>query len=270
MLLKILDPDKLFHNYFGLKVKILILISISINLLWLSYTTLHFFNLLLCFYFAILYLRTAIEVGFHRYFAHRSYETSYFKSRLLLLIGSLIGVGSCLSWVGVHRTHHRYSDKKEDPHSPHNIGILKVWLTIWDNNWIVQPATVKDLFRDKWQIFIHKNYFKIILLWISFLIAVSYFVKSIMPLILLFSLPCSLTFLLSGITNGLGHTSGYKTFNSNDHSYNQHWPRWLLLTAGLHNNHHAYPNTWYYNIRNKWYEFDIEGLIIKYFLISKK
>jgi stearoyl-CoA desaturase (delta-9 desaturase) len=269
MISKFLDPDKLFHNYFGMKVKLLILISLVINAIWLIYDDVSLLGFLFCFYFAVLYLRTGVEAGFHRYFAHRSYETTHLKSRFLLLLGSSIGVGSCLGWVGVHRIHHRYSDKKEDPHSPHNIGIVRVWATMWDNNWIVPPATVKDLFKDKWQLFLHKNYFKVLLSWMAFLSAVSYFVGSAMPIILLFSLPCSLTFLLSGITNGLGHTRGYKNFESNDHSHNQNWPRWMLLTAGLHNNHHAYPNVWDYNVRQKYHEFDIEGFIIKYFFIKK-
>lgn len=269
-LLNILDPDKILAKYFGLKVKLLIISSGIFTVFWVLTTQLNFITILACFYCSVLLLRIGIEVGFHRYFAHRAYQTTYFKSRFLLLLGTSIGVGSCLSWVGVHRTHHQYSDKPQDPHSPHNLGLLRVWFTLWDNNWIVHPAMIKDLLKDKWQVFIHKNYFKIISAWIILLIGISYITNSAVPLVVLFTMPCFFTLVLSGITNGLGHMRGYKSYDSNDNSYNQNLPRWLFLTAGLHNNHHTYPNIWYYNISNKWYEFDIEGLIIKYFLINKK
>ncbi len=34
-------------------------------------------------------------------------------------------------WAGVHRKHHYYSDQPEDPHSPYNQGLWKVFLLNW-------------------------------------------------------------------------------------------------------------------------------------------
>jgi fatty-acid desaturase len=64
-------------------------------------------------------------------------------------------------------------------------------------------------------------------------------------------------------------TGGYINYEITDTSRNYKWFLWLGLSEGLHNNHHAYPNVWDYNIRQKYHEFDIEGLIIKYFFIKK-
>jgi stearoyl-CoA desaturase (Delta-9 desaturase) len=67
-----------------------------------------------------LYLLTmmGIEVGFHRYFAHRTFETGRFLRTVFLILGSMAGQGSALLWSAVHRTHHANSDQPGDPHSP--------------------------------------------------------------------------------------------------------------------------------------------------------
>ncbi|WNG35084.1 acyl-CoA desaturase [Archangium violaceum] len=61
---------------------------------------------------------TGIEVGFHRYFAHRTFETTRPLRALLLILGSMAGQGSALLWSAVHRTHHAHTDQPGDPHSP--------------------------------------------------------------------------------------------------------------------------------------------------------
>lgn len=268
MILKYIDPDAVAKKHLSIKVKLSIILAYAIFGIWVATTSLPWYAMLLCFYFSIIFMRVGGEVGFHRYFAHRSYETSTFKKRLLLAWGSLLGIGSCVSWVAVHRTHHRYSDQPGDPHSPKNIGVLRVWLTLWDDNWLADPGVVKDLFKDRWQIFFHRHYFKILISWVVFLSIVSYFVGSITPLAILFGIPCSMVSFFSGTTNAFGHWIGYRNFETDDDSRNHHFTRWILGNAGLHNNHHYRPNDWDFNTRKKWYEFDVEGLIIKYFFIK--
>src|SRR4051794_33423697 len=55
--------------------------------------------------------------GYHRYFAHRSYKTSRFFQFLLALLGTTATQKGPLWWAGHHRTHHKYSDQPQDPHS---------------------------------------------------------------------------------------------------------------------------------------------------------
>ena len=106
-MLKYLDPDRIASRYLIAK-KSLILLGILITSYWLIFADVSLVEFLICFYTGILLLRVGLEVGYHRYFAHRSYKTTKLKERLLLWWGTLIGIGSCLTWVGVHRTHHRY------------------------------------------------------------------------------------------------------------------------------------------------------------------
>ena len=71
-----------------------------------------------------MYLLTmlGITVGFHRLFTHRSFETTRPIQVLLGVLGSMTFQGPLIPWVGRHRQHHQYSDREDDPHSPHPHG----------------------------------------------------------------------------------------------------------------------------------------------------
>ncbi len=61
---------------------------------------------------------TGVELGLHRYFAHRSFETTRPLRALLLILGCMAGQGSALLWSAVHRWHHAHTDVPGDLHSP--------------------------------------------------------------------------------------------------------------------------------------------------------
>ncbi len=69
---------------------------------------------------------TGVELGLHRYFAHRTFETTRPIRALLLILGSMAGQGSALLWSGVHRWHHAHTDVPGDLHSP-TLGRHGVW-----------------------------------------------------------------------------------------------------------------------------------------------
>ena len=69
------------------------------------------------------------EVGLHRYLAHRSFETGYWRRRLLVTLGIFNCFGSPIAWAGVHRKHHVVSDTEEDPHGCQSA--WRVWTTFW-------------------------------------------------------------------------------------------------------------------------------------------
>ena len=43
------------------------------------------------------------SIGYHRYFTHKSFNTSKAKENILLFIGSIAGLGPILGWAGIHR-----------------------------------------------------------------------------------------------------------------------------------------------------------------------
>src|SRR5581483_7914483 len=57
-------------------------------------------------------------LGFHRYFSHRSFQTSQPVKALLAILGSMAVQGPVVQWAAAHRRHHNFSDREGDPHSP--------------------------------------------------------------------------------------------------------------------------------------------------------
>src|SRR5436190_1991371 len=99
------------------------------------------FPLLLC-------LRSfLVTVGYHRYFAHRSFKTSRVAQFILGVLCCANLQQGPLWWAVYHRRHHRHSDGPGDPHSPYHGGFWWAycgWLFIpLDPDW----RTVSDLSR---------------------------------------------------------------------------------------------------------------------------
>jgi len=63
-----------------------------------------------------------VTAGYHRLFAHRSFQARRGVKIALALAGSLAFEGAVVSWVANHRRHHAYTDRLGDPHSPYLVG----------------------------------------------------------------------------------------------------------------------------------------------------
>jgi stearoyl-CoA desaturase (delta-9 desaturase) len=59
----------------------------------------------------------SITAGYHRLFAHRTYETNWWVKLAYLLVGAGAFQASALKWATDHRRHHRFVDKEEDPYN---------------------------------------------------------------------------------------------------------------------------------------------------------
>lgn len=196
-----------------------------------------------------------VSVGLHRYFSHRSFKTNFIFEFLLLFLGTVSTLGSTIAWVGVHRKHHSVSDKEGDPHSPLIIGFFRSYVGYWPR-FDVSLKDVKDLSRNKYHRFFHKNYFKIIFLWCLILFAIN-------PLLVLFvyCLPAVGSFHAAAMVNTICHKLGYRNFPTKDHSQNNLFVALITCGEGYHNNHHQRPNC--YNFSKKWWELDLGALFVK-------
>jgi stearoyl-CoA desaturase (delta-9 desaturase) len=63
-----------------------------------------------------------VTAGYHRLFAHRSFQARRGVKIALALAGSLAFEGAVIGWVANHRRHHAYTDRIGDPHSPYLAG----------------------------------------------------------------------------------------------------------------------------------------------------
>lgn len=196
-----------------------------------------------------------VNIGYHRLLSHRSFSTHTSIEFLLSVLGTITVIGSPLAWVGIHRQHHRYTDRSGDPHSPVLIGKTKAWLGLWGKIHVDAKLT-KDMRSSAVQKFLHKHY-----LWINLLYCALLCVIDPMLVIFVYAIPACLILHSASAVVVLGHSHGYRTYKTPDQSTNSWIVNIITLGDGWHNNHHAKP--WNWNNQERWWEWDIPALIIR-------
>jgi stearoyl-CoA desaturase (Delta-9 desaturase) len=194
----------------------------------------------------------AITAFYHRYFAHKSYQTSRAVQFVFALIGATAVQRGPLWWAAHHREHHIHSDQVPDAHSPVQHGFL--WSHIgWflsRSNFATKFDRVKELAKFPELRFIDR--FDVL---VPILLAVSIF---ILGETLAYHMPHLETdgwqllvwgFVISTIAlyhatfsvNSLSHAWGKRRYKTRDHSRNNFFIALLTLGEGWHNNHHHFP-----------------------------
>jgi fatty-acid desaturase len=186
---------------------------------------------------------------YHRLLTHRTFECPKWLEYLLTFVTSFTFTGSAITWIAIHRKHHKFADTEKDPHSPDHLGWWRVqFCTAFAE---VEGRYALDLMRDnfhKWQ---HKYYVYICV--IGLLITA---IVDIMLPVYLILFPAALTLFFGTLILSTAHKD-YK-------------PRsilWLgLVTFGdaFHDVHHDNPN------KARLHKYDAIGYIIeKVFLRDK-
>ncbi len=228
----------------------------AITLGWIS-GNVSLLDLGLC---AGMYLLTAVGItaGFHRFFVHRSFETSNVGKLVLGALGSMAGQGPLFYWAASHRVHHQHSDGAKDPHSPraHGESLRGVFKGFWHAHmgWMFkrEPRSwiraIPDLVRDRTCFQVNRFY----LLWVLIGLALPIAIRSAISFswwgILLALLWGGLVrmFLVHHITwsvNSVCHLFGSRRYETSDGSRNNFLFGVLALGEGWHNNHHACPSS---------------------------
>lgn len=198
------------------------------------------------------------NISMHRYLSHKSFKTGKIRDIFLKYISILCCFGSPISWCALHRHHHAHSDTDNDIQNPKVIGKLKSWFAIYPNV-NIKPKLVGDLLQDSHIKFIHKNYFKIIIVTSLCLVIIN-------PLFYIFAfvVPAVLCFHGAAAIGVIPHlkSMGYKIIQTKDDSVNSPLASILSLGEGWHNYHHAYPHK--YQQGTKWWEIDPSAFFIKH------
>jgi stearoyl-CoA desaturase (delta-9 desaturase) len=217
-----------------------------------------------------------ITIGFHRFFAHRSFETVPVVRKLLGIAGSMAAQGPLLFWVSEHRQHHQKSDSDGDPHSPYRIGAatLNNLRGFWHAHvgWMLDhgsdawQANARDIFSERLSLRISQFY----LWWV----AVGVFLPGLMAGFWHGSLKqAALGALWGGLVriflvhhatwsvNSVGHMLGRRAFATPDQSRNNAFIALITGGEGWHNNHHAFPSSARHGLeRGQW---DMSYAVIK-------
>jgi stearoyl-CoA desaturase (delta-9 desaturase) len=211
-----------------------------------------------------------ITVGFHRYFAHKTFKTSRAIEIFLAILGSMSAQGSIVAWVSVHRCHHQYSDLEGDPHSPHlyGEGVKGRLQGLWHAHlgWLLDDRLpnsmifAKDLIQDPILVRINRLY----ILWIALGVLFPAGLEGLLAGSwhgawqgLVWGGIARLFFSFHGgyTINSLAHVYGQRPFVSKDRSSNNLWLALPTFGEGWHNNHHAFPNSARFGLR--WWQMDL-------------
>jgi len=89
---------------------------------------------------AMMLIGGPMSICLHRYFAHRAFETSRFVRFILGVCSCFAFQGGPLWWGRMHLRHHKFCDRKEDPHSISHAGFWYAFL-----GWSMNPQNYIEL-----------------------------------------------------------------------------------------------------------------------------
>lgn len=197
--------------------------------------------------------------GWHRLLTHASFRTFNVVKYFSTLCGCLALQGSPFEWVGIHRLHHRDTDRERDPHSPtHSLLWAHFgWSLFRIRQYAESTRCIADLRGDRVLVWIDR-------LWLlpSFLLAVGLFWIGSWPWVLWGI--CVRTVALwhsTWLVNSVAHRWGYRNFATRDNSRNNWFVALITFGEGWHNNHHAQQRSAAHGM--KWWEVDLTyGMIV--------
>lgn len=202
-----------------------------------------------------------LGVGYHRYFAHKSFRTNRVIQFLLAVLGTLAIQRGVLWWAETHRHHHRHADKLGDIHSPSHHGFLYAHLGwfIDQRNRETNFSKVADLMKFPELVWLNdwKWYFLPILIYGLLLYLFFGWEGLLWGIAMSTVMLWHATHWIQSMSHSYG---GYRRCPSADNSRN-HWLLALLTLGEFHNNHHYLPSSCRQGFA--WWEIDIGYYILK-------
>lgn len=215
----------------------------------------------------------AITGFYHRYFSHRTFQTSRPVQFLFALLGASAVQRGPLWWASHHRHHHAYSDQAPDAHSPHQHSFL------WSHTgWFLSRAnfhTRSPLVRDLAQYSELRFLDRFDSLVPFVLAAMLFFLGALLErhapslgvtggqlLIWGFFISTVALFHATFTVNSLAHRFGKRRYATSDESRNNFWLALLTFGEGWHNNHHHYPRSARQGFY--WWEIDLTYYFLRF------
>jgi stearoyl-CoA desaturase (Delta-9 desaturase) len=244
----------------GLKLVVLAIVLIpflgtlyAIIMLWNNWVSWLDVALMLALY---LVSGLGITVGFHRLLTHKSFETTPWLKRLLLICGCMAVEGDPISWASTHIQHHAHSDGEHDPHSPLD-GLWHAhlgWLFSHENNANVYGTWLK---KDRDALWVSKTW----IIWVAVGLLIPLAIAGWSGLIWGGLVRIFLTHHFTWSVNSICHTFGRRDFQTRDASRNNFIVGLLAFGEGWHNNHHAFPRSAFHGLR--WWQIDLSAYLIR-------
>lgn len=200
-----------------------------------------------------------ITMGYHRLWAHRSYDASLLVKIVLLIMGTGTFEGSVLWWSRDHRAHHRFSDTDKDPYGV-NKGLWWAhigWMLVKQDESKIGKTDMSDLEADPLLRFQDKHYSWLAVL-IGFVIPTlicgygwgdfrgGFFFAAILRTVILMQA----TFCI----NSLAHWWGDATFTDQRSPRDSYLVSLVTFGEGYHNFHHEFPYDYRNGVRYHYYD----------------
>jgi stearoyl-CoA desaturase (delta-9 desaturase) len=208
------------------------------------------------FLFFVVATGMSTTLGYHRLFAHRTFQTSAPVSFLLLLFGAATFEESALKWSSQHRQHHLFTDTEHDPYGV-NKGFWHAhigWILFWKHQ--VNYDNVNDLRRSRLVSHQHDHH-----AWwsvgggIALPMLIAFWIGH--PLggfIMVVCLRMVIVFHPAFFVNSFAHTFGAKPYDRPTSARDNWFGALLTNGEGFHSFHHRFPNDYRNGIR--WYDWD--------------
>lgn len=223
---------------------------------------------------------TGLEIGYHRYFAHRAFCSVSSIKILLAILGSMTMQGPIIWWAAIHHRHHAFTDREGDPHSPHILlqgrfqklrGLMHAhvgWIFSNESHQIraADHGAVSYMYRDSKIFKIHISYmfWALIGLLAPAAICGIYYATwqgAFSGFLWAGLVRVFLTSQAMWAVNSVGHSIGSRTYKTRDKSHNSFILALITLGAGWHNNHHSDPRSAF--LDHRWWQFDLGGGLIR-------
>jgi stearoyl-CoA desaturase (delta-9 desaturase) len=200
-----------------------------------------------------------VTAGYHRYFSHRSFETSRSFAFLLGVLAESSAQKGVIWWASHHRRHHKYSDTPEDVHSVKQRGLL--WSHVgWmlASRWKeVEWERVADLARRPELRWLDRWY----LVPPIALAAGLFLAGGAHALLWGFFVSTVLTWHGTFVINSLAHHIGRRRYGTDDESRNSFALAIVAMGEGWHNNHHHYQRSARQGFF--WWEIDVTYYVLR-------
>lgn len=192
----------------------------------------------------------AITGFYHRYFSHRTFQTSRWMQFAFAVLGSSSVQRGALWWAAVHR----HADQEHDVHSPGLSGFWWAhigWMTS-SKNFPTDYGAVRDLAKYPELVFLNRFDLLVPAAFGALLYACGEMLRVFEPglgtnggQLFVWGFFISTVVLLHGtlFINSLAHAFGARRFATDDDSRNSLLLALITLGEGWHNNHHRYMAT---------------------------
>lgn len=201
----------------------------------------------------------AITGGYHRLWAHTTYDAHIILRVWYALWGAMALQNSILTWSSGHRTHHRYVDHVDkDPYSARR----GLWFS--HIGWMLRHypsgksdySNVKDLMEDPIVVWQHKHY-ALIALSMNVLVplALGLIGDNIAEMLLLAGIfRIVLAHHITFFINSIAHRWGSQPYTEDNTARDNAIFAFLTHGEGYHNYHHIFQNDYRNGVR--WYQWD--------------